>query len=117
MQYWHCAASILSSIELADVDPRYDSLSRAYRIIVRTTKAEEPSGFHFAVTHVPGLFCNASAKYAHLLTPSRSMHLAEFQGWTSPWFICIPRSSQESLARTPEIRPIEGTQLCLFLDC
>ena len=44
--------------------PRSDSLSRAYRIIVRKTKAEEPSGFLFAVTHVFGLFCNASAKYA-----------------------------------------------------
>jgi hypothetical protein len=56
-----------SSTEIADVDPRYDSLSRAYRIIVRKTKAEEPSGFHFAVTHVSGLLCNASAKYAQEL--------------------------------------------------
>jgi hypothetical protein len=31
-----------SSIEIAGVDPRYDSLSRAYRIIVRKTKAQEP---------------------------------------------------------------------------
>jgi hypothetical protein len=31
-----------------------------------STEAEEPSGFHFAVTHVSGLFCNASAKYAQL---------------------------------------------------
>jgi len=53
-----------SSTRTAGVDPRYDSLSRAYRIIVRPTKAEEPSGFHFPVTHVFGLFCNASAKYA-----------------------------------------------------
>jgi hypothetical protein len=38
---------------------------------VRPTKAEEPSGFHFAVTHVFGLFCNASAKYAQALEPRR----------------------------------------------
>jgi hypothetical protein len=34
-----------------------------------STEAEEPSGFHFAVTHVSGLFCNASAKYVHTLDP------------------------------------------------
>jgi hypothetical protein len=56
-----------SSTEIADVDPRYDSLSRAYRIIVSKTKAEEPSGFNYVVTHVSGLFCNASAKYAQEL--------------------------------------------------
>jgi len=61
-----------SSTRTAGVDPRYDSLSRAYRIIVRPTKAEEPSGFHFAVTHVFGLFCNASAKYAQGLRPWRA---------------------------------------------
>ena len=31
-----------SSIEIGNVDPRYDSLSRAYRIIVRKTDAQEP---------------------------------------------------------------------------
>jgi hypothetical protein len=35
---------------------------------VLRTKAEEPSGFRFAVTHVSGLFCNASAKYAQRKT-------------------------------------------------
>jgi hypothetical protein len=31
-----------SSIEIAEFDPRYGFLSRAYRIIVRKTKAQEP---------------------------------------------------------------------------
>jgi hypothetical protein len=53
------------STEPAGVDPRSDSLSKAYRIIVSPTKAEAPSGFRFAGTHVSGVFCNASAKYAH----------------------------------------------------
>jgi hypothetical protein len=62
----------------------YDSLSRAYRIIVRPTKAEEPSGFHFAVTHVLGLFCNASAKYAHWPLPRQKVKGAPglaFETW------------------------------------
>src|SRR5260370_28391402 len=61
-----------SSTRTAGVDPRNDSLSRAYRIIVRKTNAEEPSGFRLAVTHVLGLFCNASAKYAQGLRPWRA---------------------------------------------
>jgi hypothetical protein len=34
-----------------------------------STEAQEPSGLHFAVTHVSGLFCNASAKYAQPVYP------------------------------------------------
>jgi hypothetical protein len=60
--------SVGNSKGTAGVDPRSDSLSRAYRIIVRRAKAEEPSVFYLAVTNVFGLFCNASAKYAHMLT-------------------------------------------------
>ena len=53
-----------SSTETEGVDPRCDSLSRAYCIIVRKAKAQEQPGFQRAVTHVLGRFCNASAKYA-----------------------------------------------------
>jgi len=48
---------------------------QAYRIIVRPTKAEEPSGIQLAVTHVLGQFCNASAKYAQ-------GQLMMMRGWT-----------------------------------
>ena len=34
-----------------------------------STKAQEPSGIPLAVTHVFGLFCDASAKYAQELCP------------------------------------------------
>ena len=36
------------------------------------TKAEELSGFRFALTHVLGLFCNASSKYAQGIRPWRA---------------------------------------------
>ena len=39
---------------------------------MRQAKAQEPSGFRRAVTHVLGLFCNASAKYAQGLRPWRA---------------------------------------------
>lgn len=61
---------------------------------MRTTKAEEPSGFHSAVTHVFGLFCNASAKYAHLGAPGGGPNGTMFQIMDSSLFFAGMAPSQ-----------------------
>jgi pimeloyl-ACP methyl ester carboxylesterase len=50
---------------------------------VRPTKAWNHQGFHFAVTHVLGLFCNASAKYAQGVEPPRPQGSANFESVAS----------------------------------
>jgi hypothetical protein len=61
-----------NSIKTANVDPRYNSLSRAYTIVVRRPNGAYPLPSRFAVNHVSGLFRNASAKYAQGLCPDRA---------------------------------------------
>jgi len=61
-----------NSIKTANVDPRYNSLSRAYTIVVCHPNGACPLASRFAVNHVSGLFRNASAKYAQGLCPDRA---------------------------------------------
>jgi two-component system, OmpR family, phosphate regulon sensor histidine kinase PhoR len=79
---------------------------------VRTTRAEEPSGFRFAVTHVSGLFCNASAKYA--LEP-RPLSL---RGGFLPRSIRQPLAACRHLAEAKNIEVLceEGEEIYLWAD-
>jgi hypothetical protein len=59
-----------NSIRIADVDPRSDSLSRAYNIVVCCLKLRSCRR-RSAVNHVSGLFCHGSARCAHEPGPWR----------------------------------------------